>query len=376
MYMTRWAQLLPLIASGRLQRTFAIPFLCALGLASCGGGGETPTIADRGLAVSTNFDSPVSPTSAQSVVANVATISPDALFDWAEIHFPQYFPSHRVTQTWDPYVYRFYPETSTYVAVNGGSLVQVLGPAFGGGIVTVGTIDKYTCDVLPQSCTPVANAGVGQTVVAGSVVSLNASGSVDPNSLPLSYQWTLASKPAGSSASLSNPVNVTPVFTADLAGTYTFTVTANDGTFISQPAAVTVIATSKLDLLQTTGDPFFWTQTTSVGLPYASSGQISSSSLCVGSGCPTDFTVASFSFAAKGGAFTIKNVTAVNLTSGSSVRPSFVGLVEGMTIGPGQTVPFALHSTFTGYTTVNLQYGFTVQETGQTFSYLVQLRTN
>jgi len=49
---------------------------------------------------------------------------------------------------------------------------------------------------------PTANAGPNQTVKHGSLVTLSGSGT-DPQGLPLTFQWSLISKPAGSAAVLS-----------------------------------------------------------------------------------------------------------------------------------------------------------------------------
>lgn len=91
---------------------------------------------------------------------------------------------------------------------------------------------------------PVANAGINQNVVMGAAVTLDGSASSDANRDPLSYKWTVVSKPTGSGASLSSETEVRPVFTADLAGTYVFSLSVSDGQLRSDFAAVTVIATS------------------------------------------------------------------------------------------------------------------------------------
>lgn len=42
----------------------------------------------------------------------------EALLDWAENTFPQYFPNHEKTQSSDPWLYRYYLETGVYAGVN------------------------------------------------------------------------------------------------------------------------------------------------------------------------------------------------------------------------------------------------------------------
>ncbi|NCO53755.1 MAG: hypothetical protein GW875_16960, partial [Deltaproteobacteria bacterium] len=88
----------------------------------------------------------------------------------------------------------------------------------------------------------VANAGVTQNVVAGSAVTLDGSASSDANSDPLTYAWTLTSKPAGSTAALSSATSAKPTFTADVAGTYVGTLTVNDGKVNSTAVTVTITA--------------------------------------------------------------------------------------------------------------------------------------
>ena len=89
---------------------------------------------------------------------------------------------------------------------------------------------------------PTANPGIAQSVVAGSVVGLNGSGSSDANGDALSYAWTLTAKPMGSTAALSNAATSTPTFTADLPGTYVATLKVNDGKLDSAPGTVAITA--------------------------------------------------------------------------------------------------------------------------------------
>ena len=97
---------------------------------------------------------------------------------------------------------------------------------------------------LAVNVAPVANAGPDQTVVAGDVVTLTGAGSSDVNGDTLTYAWTLTSKPATSTATLTGATTVSPTFTADLAGAYVATLVVNDGTVNSAPDTVTVTATA------------------------------------------------------------------------------------------------------------------------------------
>jgi hypothetical protein len=101
-----------------------------------------------------------------------------------------------------------------------------------------------TITVGAANVAPVAQAGLAQGVVAGSRVTLDGSASSDANRDPLTYQWTVVSRPAGSTASLSSATDVRPFFTADRAGTYVFSLQVSDGTLKSNFAAVTIVATT------------------------------------------------------------------------------------------------------------------------------------
>ena len=92
---------------------------------------------------------------------------------------------------------------------------------------------------------PVANAGTAQSVTTASVVTLNGTGSTDANGDPLTYRWTLTSKPSSSTASLSSATASSPTFTADLAGSYVASLVVNDGRVDStNTSTVTVTASA------------------------------------------------------------------------------------------------------------------------------------
>jgi hypothetical protein len=91
---------------------------------------------------------------------------------------------------------------------------------------------------------PVADAGPNQSVETDDVVTLDGSGSFDANGDPLTYAWTLTSKPAESVAALTGATTVSPTFTADLAGNYVVSLVVNDGTANSAPDTVTITATA------------------------------------------------------------------------------------------------------------------------------------
>ena len=112
-------------------------------------------------------------------------------------------------------------------------------------IVNDGTVDSAPSQVTISDANspPVANAGPNQSVVAGTTVHLNGSGSTDIDGDSLTYSWAILSMPQGSTATLSSATLVNPTFLADKGGTYVVQLIVNDGTVNSQPS--TVIITSQ-----------------------------------------------------------------------------------------------------------------------------------
>jgi chitinase len=234
--------------------------------------------------------------------------------------------------------------------------------------------DSVTITSSRTNAAPVANAGKDQNVPTRSTVTLDGRGSSDADGDALKYDWNLTSKPTGSTASLSSNGQPITNFTADVAGTYVATLVVNDGAVDSSPTTVAIKAVAPSLMLYRVDE--FTGQRELLTLPYTTSATIQKSQTCVGSGCPTTVTIDKFSFSASGGSFTIQDVTAVNLTTGSNVAASFGNLTNGTVVQNGQAFNFSLESGFTRGQSVNLRYEFTIKETGDKFSYTVELRTN
>ncbi len=93
---------------------------------------------------------------------------------------------------------------------------------------------------------PIANAGSNQTASVNAAVQLDGSGSSDPNSDPLTYQWT---QTAGPTVTLSSTTAIRPTFTAPASlTTLTFQLIVNDGQINSNPATVTITTSNSPDL--------------------------------------------------------------------------------------------------------------------------------
>lgn len=109
-------------------------------------------------------------------------------------------------------------------------------------VVNDGTANSApdTVTVTTINRAPAADAGPDQTAQVGALVTLNGSGSSDPDGNALTYAWAFQSRPAGSLAALSGPTSVGPTFTIDRPGTYVVRLVVNDGSVSSAPDTVVV----------------------------------------------------------------------------------------------------------------------------------------
>ena len=139
------------------------------------------------------------------------------------------------------------PQGSIAMLVNGTTVnptfvVDVRGSYVVQLIVNDGTVNSTpdTVTIATQNRPPLANAGPDQSAPLQATVELDGSASSDPDNDPLTFNWSILSKPAGSAATLSDPTAVKPTFSADRPGTYVGQLIVNDGQLNSAPDTVTV----------------------------------------------------------------------------------------------------------------------------------------
>jgi RHS repeat-associated protein len=106
--------------------------------------------------------------------------------------------------------------------------------------------DTVTISTLNSA--PVAHAGSDRAVAPGTTVTLDGSASFDADNVPISYSWSLVTRPAGSAAVLSSTTTVNPSFVADTNGVYVAQLIVSDGELSSEPDTVAVTAGAPVDL--------------------------------------------------------------------------------------------------------------------------------
>lgn len=136
----------------------------------------------------------------------------------------------------------FYQEIAAGASIDGPRVSLPIGRS----TVEFALTTKEGFDRFASVAPPVAEAGPAQSVHAGSPVILDGSGSRDPGgNVPLTYRWTIASAPAGSTAVLSGDTAVSPTFTPDVPGDYVFQlVVTNRFGIASLPDTVTIGTTN------------------------------------------------------------------------------------------------------------------------------------
>ncbi len=101
--------------------------------------------------------------------------------------------------------------------------------------------DSIGVIVLSSNQPPVADAGLDRTEVVGSTITLDGSGSFDPDNGPedLTYEWLQIVGPV---VSLADATTALPSFTPSKSGEYSFGLVVRDGLADSSPSSVTITA--------------------------------------------------------------------------------------------------------------------------------------
>lgn len=107
-------------------------------------------------------------------------------------------------------------------------LVLLLGVFFLVGLMGCGDLLDID-DALDENLAPTAHAGGNQEVEIGETVVLDGSLSNDPDGDNLTYQWELANRPGGSTATLQDPNAEQTSFVADKRGSYVARLVVSDG---------------------------------------------------------------------------------------------------------------------------------------------------
>jgi PKD domain len=102
----------------------------------------------------------------------------------------------------------------------------------------------FTPTTAPANAPPVAVAGSDVQAVVDEAVHLDGNASYDPDGDPLTFVWSLDSRPGGSATGLTGAHTSMPTLVPDVPGAYGVSLVVNDGTVDSAPSFLTVTAIS------------------------------------------------------------------------------------------------------------------------------------
>lgn len=107
---------------------------------------------------------------------------------------------------------------------------------------------------------PIADAGLDQEVIVNSMVTLDASNSVNVsgNTNNISFSWTFLTPIASTTAVISNPTGIAPTFTPDVGGIYTARLTITDSSATSLVNEIKVFVLTQLtNDIANDGHPYY-----------------------------------------------------------------------------------------------------------------------
>lgn len=94
---------------------------------------------------------------ASAGLTSARTPDANALFDWAEATYRDFFPGHPANETYPPYVFRRY-SSGNYLAL-ANERVYLLGPLTAHQITDLGSVTQFACQVYPSDCASTGTAG-------------------------------------------------------------------------------------------------------------------------------------------------------------------------------------------------------------------------
>ncbi len=163
-----------------------------------------------------------------------STASEDLLYDWSITTKPGGSTSVLTA---------FNTSTPSFIADLPGDYIVSLVVTDDGGLPS----DPDQVMVSSLNTPPNADAGSNQGTYVRNLVTLNGSGSNDPDMDPLTYLWSLTALPTGSLTILNGESTADPTFIPDLPGNYNVNLVVNDGFSNSTPDQLVVSVISPED---------------------------------------------------------------------------------------------------------------------------------
>jgi len=128
--------------------------------------------------------------------------------------------------------------------------------------------------VITVNNPPTANAGTNRTVAATQLVTLDGTGSTDPENDALTYAWVITSQPGGAGLALSSSIAAKPSFTPSVVGAYVFSLSVTDavGNVSATAATVTITVASSFTYNYTFTKNAATTSVTAIGFILSATG--------------------------------------------------------------------------------------------------------